>query len=299
MKPIASAIAQAIKGQNKKGKKITNLASYKEQIDQANKISEEIDSIQKKLENSKSDPQHAYYIAYQNLTSIMAELLCLFPEMRRHAQFIAKAEDEYWPSWPPMSPVSCSAFFMWSTFDLYFGKGCESIGSCLFDLSEVFAFPQLFSKWLRTCMRSRLGIYTILSSDGEMHQLEELFTGKSFLAHAPGITGTLDTEIWLTRLLPPVMGDLGYHTAFTSPYVSMFSADEWLRYFDRNVKGVRGSEFANKQYSKHMKYGRSHLYWLEFIMQAYSRHTDEKIMLFGVPDLAKTRPHFHDNKILT
>ena len=48
MKPIASAIAQAIKGQNKKGKKITNLASYKEQIDQANKISEEIDSIQKK-----------------------------------------------------------------------------------------------------------------------------------------------------------------------------------------------------------------------------------------------------------
>lgn len=37
------------------------------------------------------------------------------------------------------------------------------------------------------------------------------------------------------------------------------------------------------------------LYWLEFIFQAYGKHTDLVIYLYGIPDLAASRPHVSDN----
>jgi hypothetical protein len=48
-----------------------------------------------------------------------------------------------------------------------------------------------------------------------------------------------------------------------------------------------------------MKHGLSHYYWLEFMMQGYSNHTDLSINLAGIPDIAASRPHRFDNQILT
>ena len=57
------------------------------------------------------DPIHAAYVYMQNFTSHFAEGVSHFPEMKKWAAFVAKAEDEYMPAGPPMSPLTGSYFW--------------------------------------------------------------------------------------------------------------------------------------------------------------------------------------------
>lgn len=68
------------------------------------------------------DPIHAAYIYMQNFTSHFAEGVSQFPEMRAWADVVTKAEDEYMPSGPPMSPLTGSYFWMWAIYDLRIGN---------------------------------------------------------------------------------------------------------------------------------------------------------------------------------
>ena len=51
-------------------------------------------------------PAHAVYVYAQNQVSVMSEQLTALKEMARFAKLISKAEDEYLPSGPPMSPLT-------------------------------------------------------------------------------------------------------------------------------------------------------------------------------------------------
>ena len=52
------------------------------------------------------DPVHAAYAFVQNITSFFAEEASQLPEMKKFASIYAKAEDDYLPSGPSMSPVT-------------------------------------------------------------------------------------------------------------------------------------------------------------------------------------------------
>ena len=60
------------------------------------------------------DPIHAAYAFMQNFTSLFAEDVSQFREMKAWADAVAKAEEEYMPSGPPMSPLTGSYFWMWA-----------------------------------------------------------------------------------------------------------------------------------------------------------------------------------------
>ena len=66
-------------------------------------------------------PAHAIYIYAQNQVSVMSEQLTALKEMDRFVKLIAKAEDEYMPSGPPMSPLTPSFFTCWAFFDACVG----------------------------------------------------------------------------------------------------------------------------------------------------------------------------------
>src|SRR4051794_15383144 len=51
------------------------------------------------------DPLHTVYIAVQNVTSLFAERVSVFPEFQPYYELAAQAEEEYLPGGPPMSPL--------------------------------------------------------------------------------------------------------------------------------------------------------------------------------------------------
>jgi hypothetical protein len=71
------------------------------------------------------------YVAVQNQVSVMGEQLIVLPELARLSKILADAEDIYLPSGPPMSPLTSSHFFFWSTFDAAVGTHKETLGTCL------------------------------------------------------------------------------------------------------------------------------------------------------------------------
>ena len=60
------------------------------------------------------DPQHVLYIAAQNFASAFAESIGEFGEFDEFSEQAARAEDEYMPSAPPMSPITNSFFWTWA-----------------------------------------------------------------------------------------------------------------------------------------------------------------------------------------
>lgn len=51
-------------------------------------------------------PAHAIYVYAQNQASVMAEQLTSLKEMDRFVKVVSRAEDEYMPDGPPLSPLT-------------------------------------------------------------------------------------------------------------------------------------------------------------------------------------------------
>lgn len=92
-------------------------------------------SIEKFIEQGL-DPIHAAYAFVQHITSHFSETVSELPEMRKFTKIVAKAEDEYLPSGPPMSPLTGSYFTCWAFFDLQFDD-IDTLATCLIEANDV------------------------------------------------------------------------------------------------------------------------------------------------------------------
>jgi hypothetical protein len=104
------------------------------------------------------DPLHAVYVAVQNVTSIFAERVSQLPEFRPYSRLAARAEDEYMPGGPPMSPLTGSYFTTWAFFDLRFGPDDETIGTCLLDVADPLGLGEDVAGAVRLMSETRMGI---------------------------------------------------------------------------------------------------------------------------------------------
>src|SRR5271170_4185735 len=52
------------------------------------------------------DPVHATYVFIHDIVTVCAENVSQLPEMRTFTEDLVKAEDEYLPGGPPMSPLT-------------------------------------------------------------------------------------------------------------------------------------------------------------------------------------------------
>ena len=236
------------------------------------------------------DPLHTVYIAVQNATSIFAERVSVLREFKPYHQLAAKAEDEYLPSGPPMSPLTRSYFTTWAFFDLRFGPDRETIGTCLLDVGESLGFEAGVLDVIRTCSESRMGIYAQRESRDGRCLLRELITEDQFdcsvPAGYPGRTG----ELWFVRLLPPI-GPVDYHVVVTTPYILLgFGGADWTAYLNKSLIGLTTSE-RRRRLHELLKYGREPDQWPEFIFRAYHHHQFDAIFLTGLPDVKGSLPH--------
>jgi len=211
--------------------------------------------------------------------------------MRAFTKEVGKAEDEYLPEGPPMSPLTRSYFTSWAFFDHRIGKTTDTLASCLIDANDIIWMNPDQLHALKKMTESRMGIYEHKGMEDNHVRLRELVTDRESVCHvASGYRGKAG-ELWYVRLLPPLVPKFAtYHVAFTTPYVLLGSTKkDWIDFLRRNTVGIKASSEAEALHWL-LKFGPRMNYWNEFVLLAY-HHQANAIYLSGIPDLKSTLPH--------
>jgi hypothetical protein len=283
--PITRRVIEALRRQVRM--KVVDLAAFRAGHEYAEALQ---NTVTPKEQLAETHPAHAAYVYAQNQMSVMAEQLLQLPEMKSFVKQIGPAEDEYAPSWPPMSPISTSFFVCWSTYDLAIGARRETLGDVIIAVAaECGTHPGILTI-MQALQGSRMGIYRVQEQDGARVRLHDLAAGHTFTAMcASGYSGRVG-EIWYTRVLPPPLTG-AEHVVFTSPYVlTAPDVAAWTAYLDR-VASKKPADSRAEALEQHFKWGPNPRYWLVFVFEAYSRHESGAIFLHGLPDVAESRPH--------
>ncbi len=238
------------------------------------------------------DPLHAVYVSAQNIISKVTEELQGERSIREWLNYFEKAEREYMPVGPPMSPLTGSFFFCWIFFDVLFtfqGKK-RSICEFVMELNLDETLGKEIGAAIKILQRSRMGIYEHGGFVDGRSVLTDIGTGERFVCQVPVAHKGREGELWYVRILPPIDG-FDYHVVFTTPYILLnFTKSNWLAYIDRAVGRDDGILNADTYYN-HFKYGPVRNYWSEYVFLAYVSHTSEAVFLTGLPDQKHTLPH--------
>jgi len=275
-----------------KGRKVVDF----KQLDAGRKMAEELQkTVASKETLAKLHPAHALYAYAQNQVAVLSEQVTQLPAMSPFVDLVGKAEDEYLPSGPPMSPLTTSYFTCWALFDACIGENRETIGTCTIAVTSEIGLPPDLLRLIKTMQESRMGFYLLQGFEEDCAILREMVTGIECRAIVPAGHRGEKGELWLVRVLPPPMPGVLPHVAFTTPYVILQPGpEEWLAYFARTLPKIDPAN-TRRAYEILMKYGLERNYWNEYIFEAYVNHRTELIFLAGLPDVEESRPHSRVN----
>ena len=239
-------------------------------------------------------PSHGIYAMAQNVASVMAESVAALREAKGFARIVGEAEEEYMPSWPPMSPVTVSYFAMWSIFDVRFGSSRETMGDCLLRIAPEFNCPAWMIDTFARMQQSRMGFYVHCGNADEGVLLREVGTQEIVVCLVPdGYTGR-EGEIWFVRVLPPPHSLCHRHVVFITPYVIQnWPEHAFIEYLERELARMKAGKppRTDDLHGHLMKHGPDPNHWNEYIFCAYTGHQADAIFLTGVPDVPHSLPH--------
>jgi hypothetical protein len=288
--PIARKVLDALARAKKQ--KVVALAAVRQGRDEMRRI------IDEAIPSEAHGALHVGFAAYIYVTNWalgLVEAVQDLPELRRHIDRIAKAEEEYMPEGPPMSPITRSMFNAWSLWDLAVGVKRESLGSILLAVYRAQGMDPRFLGILQMLVESSLGLYVHEGVTEGGIRLRELGTGE--LHHgvcSSGYDGERG-ELWLARVLPSPVPALQDSIVMTTPYLIMEpTASVWRQYLDRTLPKTKLADRA-KAYKSLMKHGLDERYWFEYVFEAYVNHDAGVVFLTGLPDVAESRPHSRIN----
>ena len=151
------------------------------------------------------DPVHAAYVFVHHITSVFAENVSQLPKMQTFTKEVGKAEDEYLPDGPPMSPLTRSYFTSWAFFDYRIGETTDTLASCLIDANDIIWMNPDQLHALKEMNESRIGIYEHQGWQENYVRLRELITDRDAICRvSSGYRGKAG-ELWYARLLPPLV----------------------------------------------------------------------------------------------
>jgi hypothetical protein len=274
--PIARRVLQRIRQQVRS--KVVNLDAIRE----GNARAEALQQSAVTPDNLKDmHPAHAIYTHAQNQMSVMAEQLLELRDMEAFGKLISTAQDDYIPGWPPMSPVTMSFFWCWANFDVPMNAHRETLGTIILAVGEEWGIHPTMLNWMRSLQNSRMGVFHVEIQTGRTVHLTDLVTAQRYTAVCDsGYTGRAE-ELWFTRVLPPVLPGQSEYVVFTSPYVLIApSLAAWMAYFDRTA--AKDSPRPRVEaLERHLKWGPTRRYWVEFVFEGYVNHEPGAIYLEG------------------
>jgi hypothetical protein len=312
--PISQKVISGIT--KTKGRKVVDLSRFKE----AKLTAENLDkTIITEKEMSGLDPLHAVFAYAVNKMSVFAEQLSEIPELSKLVNSIADAQDEYMPSFPPMSPLAKSYFTCWGFFDLTTGIKRETFGTITIDVCRALGVDKSLITVFELLQDSRMGFYVHEGLSGKYVLLREIVTGRRVKAlSTSGYMGQTG-QIWYARVMPEPFPEMSYDysVVLTTPYVIVEMAgnnrfphsneEEWIAFFERNLHKT-GIKDPIAAYEFFMKYGLSSqqmnyrrpgmYYWNEYVFEGYVNHQNDMIILAGYPDIPLSRPQSKESQTL-
>ncbi|MCI5066216.1 hypothetical protein MRY87_10865 [bacterium] len=252
-------------------------------------ISEILDENGEMYKNAQSD-LHKRMISAQHLLSLVASIVSDHPKLdKKFTRVITKAEEEYMPSYPPMSPITESYFTLWTLCDFAIDVvPPTTAGQFVPAFSQRFKLPGQVVSDCRAISDSRMGFYEVISQKKSIVEAREIPTQEpiTFECHS-GYEGR-EGEIWFLRIgkLPP--GNI----SLTTPYVIQqpMVRPDIEAFFER--QGISSSVSGDdKKFRRLMKRPKEKNFWHEYIFCGYTGYESGAVFLTGVPDIPETLPH--------
>jgi hypothetical protein len=287
--PIAGKIISTLL--SLKAGKVVDLAAWRRGMAEAKRLG---DTSRPSAEAEAVSTAFAAYAFVTNWVMGLVEVVQELPELRPLLDRVEKAEEEYKPSGPPMSPLTKSFFWHWMLYDFGVGAARESLGSVILAVGRLLTVAPDFLAILEHLVESRLGLFIHEGKDGDRSVLRDLGTGAAYSAVcAAGYPGT-GGELWLARVAPPLVPG-SESVVLTTPYLIIGpDAAAWRDYLDRTLPKTGQADRA-RAYHHLMKRGLDERYWAEYVFEAYVNHRPEVIFLRGLPDVPESRPHSRVN----
>ena len=239
-------------------------------------------------------PAHAALIYAQNFASVITEQISDRNALRQFTEIVDKAQDDYQPGFPPLSPLTNSHFTSWAFFDVLFGRSRETIGACLLRLAEVSPLPSVLVDAIGALQQSRLGFYAHEGIEGDFIRFREIGgDGVKLCLATSGFTGARG-QIWFGRLVPATNAPEPFHVLFTTPYVLVQTREsEIAAYLKREVERLNGRQLPPGMDARDflLKHGPTPNHWNEYIFCAYSNFRSDAVFIKGVPDDRASLPH--------
>lgn len=237
------------------------------------------------------DPGFHAYAAALNVANEFAAQALEIPELVPFNNQIVNLQEQYMPSYPPMSPVTSAFFAGWMVLDARDSFTGLTLG-------EVFVhYLQHTGKmeYLRSAMvalnESCCSFYEVADVDVQGIKLWDIASKQEVQCWNSSGYSDRGGEIWYVRLLPPFVAGSSRSVTMSTPYVFRDSNRQtWEDFFAR----YQASEFgAGHSLREYLKCGKSLGYWLEFVFQAFEGYTGNMILVTGVPDNPASLPHSH------
>jgi hypothetical protein len=236
------------------------------------------------------DPSFHAYAAALNTANEFATQAMDFPELTPFNNQLVDIQEEYQPSYPPLSPVTSAFFTGWMVLDARDSFTKMTLGDLfVYYLSQVNKFDYV-QKAMTGLNDSFCSFYEVLEVDIQGLMLWDL-AGKQEVRCwcSSGYSGGKG-EIWYVRVVPPLVEGSNRSVTMGTPYVFRDSSHHrWEDFFQRYLASGNGGDRSLRAYLKH---GKSLGYWLEFVFQAFTGYTGNMILATGVPDDPASLPHY-------
>lgn len=240
------------------------------------------------------DPSFHAYAAAVNATSEFAGQALDILELIPFNNQLVDIQEEYMPSYPPMSPVTSAFFASWMVLDARDSLTGVTLGELFVHYLQHMGKFDFLRQAMVALNDSFCSFYLVMDVGLHGVTLWDIAGKRQFQcwnsSGYPGRTG----QVWYVRVLPPFVTGSNRSVTMGTPYVfkdstRLTSEDMWEAFFQRHMASQVGAGHSLREY---LKSGKSLGYWLEFIFQAFVSYTGNMILVTGVPDNPASLPHY-------
>ncbi len=242
------------------------------------------------------------------------------PQFERLSRLQAQIEKDFVPGGPPMSPVYDSYAAQHILAEIPQAPANETPYSVLARLTGVEPARERLHRLARTLADSHFDLYRVTHAENSSAQIEAVRSGQALSVRLTGPFLRAGD-----RMLARVLAFEGQYFIADSPYLLAASEQQWLDYLERSGAASAGTASAEKRaparanlsskqrarlrqrkkaaassnapdaaIARHLKFGRSERYWLNFIMDGYAGERNGIVRLAGIPDQPRSLPHHDD-----
>ncbi|MDA0814125.1 MAG: hypothetical protein O3C21_17260 [Verrucomicrobia bacterium] len=280
MGPITKKIREGL--QSISGEKIVSL--------EAARRGEEIIGELPTIDQLVAVGQHLIHAIYKTMANLLSVFYENMPFLYGVDKFFYEAEDRYLPDENGFTPILTTIYNHWAFFDVRFKPSEETLGDCFLGVSDLIGLDVFEVEAVENLCHSRLGLYEILGSNGDIFQVRELVTDQKLSTIIPTKFLAEPGTLAFLRILPPLKVMDCPNICVTTPYVTReLRENDWLEYFKRH-QILPGAPGAEDRLYRHMKYGKNRYYWCEFFFHGYLTHRFDAVFVKGFPDRPKTQP---------